>query len=90
MHLLASEEALTNHPSEHGSNMYFPRLWLANPDFLKAGSKSSFIQGDVKEEMLIYLESSSPTPLKWKIRKKKRLSNRYLVGANDEDKNSCT
>ena len=26
MHLLASEEALTNHPSEHGSNLYFPRL----------------------------------------------------------------
>ena len=24
--LLASEEALTNHPSEHGSNLYFPRL----------------------------------------------------------------
>ena len=22
MHLLASEEALTNHPSEHGSNLY--------------------------------------------------------------------
>ena len=24
--LLASEEALTNHPSEHGSNLYFPRI----------------------------------------------------------------
>ena len=71
MHFLASEEALTNHPSEHGSNLYFPRLWLANPDCLKAGSSWSFNQEDVKEEMLIYSESSSPTPLKWKIRKKK-------------------
>ena len=71
MHFLASEEALTNHPSEHGSNLYFPRLWLANPDFLKAGSRSSFIQGDAIEEMSIYSESSCPTPLKWKIRKKK-------------------
>ena len=26
MQLLASEEALTNHPSEHGSNLYIPRL----------------------------------------------------------------
>ena len=89
MHLLASEEALTNHPSEHGSNLYFPRLWLANPDCLKAGSSWFFNQEDVKEEMSIYSESSCPTPLKWKIRKK-RLSNCYLVGANDEDKNSCT
>ena len=71
MHFLASEEALTNHPSEHGSNLYFPRLWLANPDCLKAGSSWSFNQEDVKEEMLIYSESSCPTPLKWKIRKKK-------------------
>ena len=71
MHLLSSEEALTNHPSEHGSNLYFPRLWLANPDCLKAGSSWFFNQKDVKEEMLIYSESSCPTPLKWKIRKKK-------------------
>ena len=26
MQLLASEEALTNHPSEHGSNLKYPRL----------------------------------------------------------------
>ena len=44
MHPLASEEALTNHPSEHGSNLYFPRLWLANPDCLKAHSSWSLIQ----------------------------------------------
>ena len=44
MHSLASEEALTNHPSEHGSNLYFPRLSLANPDCLKTGSSSSLIQ----------------------------------------------
>ena len=72
MHLLASEEALTNHPSEHGSNLYLPRLWLANPDCLKAGSSWSLIQDhSVKEETSIYSESSCPTPLKWKIRKKK-------------------
>ena len=41
LQLLSSEEALTNHPSEHGSNLYFPTLWLANPDFLKADSMSS-------------------------------------------------
>ena len=71
MHLLASDVALTNHPSGHGSNLYFPRLWLANPDFLKAASScSSLSQEDVKEEMSIYSESSYPTPLKWKIRKK--------------------
>ena len=44
MHLLASEEALTNHPSEHGSNLYFPTLWSANPDFLKADSMSSLTE----------------------------------------------
>ena len=42
LQLLSSEEALTNHPSEHGSNLYFPTLRLANPDCLKADS-SSFI-----------------------------------------------
>ena len=41
MHLLASEEAWTNHPSEHGSNLFPPRLWLANPDCLKADSSWS-------------------------------------------------
>ena len=41
MQLLASEEALTNQPSEHGSNLYFPRFWLANPDCLKADSSLS-------------------------------------------------
>ena len=75
MQLLASEEALTNHPSEHGSNLYFPRLWLANPDCLKAGS--SWSPRDCSG-MSRYSESSWPKPLKWKIRKKKRLSNRYL------------
>ena len=44
LQLLSSEEALTNHPSEHGSNLYSPRLWLANPDFLKADSRSSGTQ----------------------------------------------
>ena len=62
MHSLASEEALTNHPSEHGSNLSFPRLWLANPDCLKADSRCSFTQ---EREMSIYLESSCPKPLKW-------------------------
>ena len=72
MHSLASEEALTNHPSEHGSNLYFPRRWLANPDCLKAGSSWSLIEDHfVKEETSIYSESSCPTPLKWEIRKKK-------------------
>ena len=41
LQLLSSEEALTNHPSEHGSNLYSPTLWLANPDLLKADSRSS-------------------------------------------------
>ena len=41
LQLLSSEEALTNHPSEHGSNLYlyFP-TWLANPDRLKADISS--------------------------------------------------
>ena len=68
MQLLASEEALTNHPSEHGSNLYFPRLWLANPDCSKAGTSWSLIK--ICSEMSIYSESSCPKPLKWKIRKK--------------------
>ena len=38
MHSLASEEALTNHPSVHGSNLYPPTLSLANPDCLKNSS----------------------------------------------------
>ena len=62
MHSLASEEALTNHPSEHGSNLYFPRLWLANPDCLKADSRSRLTK---EPEMSIYSESSCPKPLKW-------------------------
>ena len=74
MQLLASVEALTNHPSEHGSNLYSPRLWLANPDCLKAGSSWNLPS---ILEMSIYSESSCPKPLKWKIRKK-RLSNGYL------------
>ena len=44
LQLLSSEEALTNHPSEHGSNFNLPRLWLANPDFLKADSRSGGTQ----------------------------------------------
>ena len=70
MQLLSSEEALTNHPSEHGSNLYFPTLWLANPDRLKADS-SSFITSEGLLEMSIYLESSCSKPLKCKIREKK-------------------
>ena len=62
MQLLASEEALTNHPCEHGSNLYFPRLWLANPDCLKADSRSRLTK---ESEMSIYSESSCPKPLKW-------------------------
>ena len=62
MQLLASEDALTNHPSEHGSNLYFPRLWLANPDCLKADSRSRLTK---ESEMSIYSESSCPKPLKW-------------------------
>ena len=69
MQLLASEEALTNHPSEHGSNSYSPRLWLANPDCLKDLSSRS-LKKDCWETS-IYSESSWPKPLKWKIRKKK-------------------
>ena len=76
--LLSSEEALTNHPSEHGSNLYSPRLWLANPDFLKADRRSG---GTQESEKSIYLESSCSKPLKWKIREK-RQSKCYL-GAND-------
>ena len=83
LQLLSSEEALTNHPSEHGSNLYSPTLWLANPDCLKADS-SSFITKGYVLEMSIYLESSCSKPLKWKIREK-RQSKCYL-GANDKVK----
>ena len=83
MHSLASEEALTNHPSEHGSNLYFPTLWLANPDCLKADS-SSFITKTFAWEMSIYLESSCSKPLKWKIREKRQ--NKCYLGANDKVK----
>ena len=78
LQLLSSEEALTNHPSEHGSNLYSPTLWLANPDFLKADSRPSLTKDS---ERSIYLESSCSKPLKWKIREK-RQSKCYL-GAND-------
>ena len=80
MHSLASEEALTNHPSEHGSNLYFPRLWLANPDFLKADSRSP----EGLRERSIYFESSCSKPLKWKIREKRQ--NKCYLGANDKVK----
>ena len=62
MQLLASEEALTNHPSVHGSNLNCPILWLANPDCLKADSSSRITK---ESEMSIYSESSCPKPLKW-------------------------
>ena len=84
MQLLASEEALTNHPSEHGSNLNSPTLWLANPACIKAGSSWYLTE---EPEMSIYSESPCPKPLQWKIRRKK--SNRYL-GTNDKEKNSCT
>ena len=86
MHSLASEEALTNHPSVHGSNLYFPTLSLANPDCLKAGS--SWGLTPYNREMSMYSESPCPKPLKWKIRRIKKI-NRYL-GTNDKEKNSCT
>ena len=70
MHSLVSEEALTNHPSEHGSNLYSPTLWLANPDCLKADSSEYLTE---EPEMSIYLESSCSKPLKWKIRKKRQV-----------------
>ena len=78
LQLLSSEEALTNHPSEHGSNLYFPRLWFANPDFLKADSRSSL----AKAEMSIYSESSCSKPLKWKIREKRQT--KCYLGDNDK------
>ena len=80
LQLLSSEETLTNHPSEHGSNLPNPRLRLANPDFLKADSSS---QENVRE-MSIYLESSCSKPLKWKIREKRQ--NKCYLGANDKVK----
>ena len=84
LQLLSSEEALTNHPSEHGSNLYSP-TWLANPDRLKADSSSFLTIGDAQVwEMSIYLESSCSGLLKWKIREK-RQSKCYL-GAIDKVK----
>ena len=79
LQLLSSEEALTNHPSEHGSNLYlyFP-TWLANPDRLKADSSSFLTKGGWRE-MSIYLESSCSKPLKWKIREKRQ--NKCYLGA---------
>ena len=61
LQLLSSEEALTNHPSEHGSNLYCPTLWMANPDFLKADSRPGI---HAKSEMSIYSESSCSGLLK--------------------------
>ena len=84
MHLSASEEALTNDPSEHGRNLKSPTFWLANPACIKAGS-SWRLTGE--SEMSIYSESPCPKPLQWKITRKK--SNRY-PGTNDKEKNSCT
>ena len=84
LQLLSSEEALTNHPSEHGSNLYSPTLWLANPDFLKADSRSRLAP---ESEMSIYLESSCSKPLKWKIREKRE--SKCCLGANDKVKNGC-
>ena len=81
LQLLSSEEALTNHPSEHGSNLYSPTLWLANPDFLKADSMSS-LTGDLG--MQIYSESSFSKPLKWK--KKEKRQRKCYLGANDKVK----
>ena len=57
LQLSSSEEALTNHPSEHGSNLYSPTR-LANPDRLKADISSLLTLGRAKEiaEMSIYLK----------------------------------
>ena len=81
MQLLSSEEALTKYPSEHGSNLYSPTLWLANPDFLKADSSSSLTK---EPWMSIYSESSCSKPLKWKVREKRQ--NKWYPGANDKVK----
>ena len=62
MHLLASEEALTNHPSVHGSNLYSPTLSLANPDCLKACR--SWRLARYNREMSVYSGSPCPKPLK--------------------------
>ena len=80
--LLSSEEALTNHPSEHGSNLYSP-TWLANQDRLKADS-SSFLTSNYVREMSIDLESSCSGLLKWKIREKRQ--NKCYLGVNDKVK----
>ena len=85
LQLLSLEEALTYHPSEHGSNLYSPTLWLANPDRIKADI-SSFLTlvGAKVREMSIYLESSCSKPLKRKIREKRQ--NKCYLGANDKVK----
>ena len=84
LQLLSLEEALTNHPSEHGSNLYSP-TWLANPDRLKADISPFLTLGGAKvREMSIYLESSCSKPLKWKIREKRQ--NKCYLGANDKVK----
>ena len=85
LQLLSSEEALTNHPSEHGSNLYSPTLWMANPDFLKADSRPGI---NAWSEMSIYSESSCSGLLKWKIREKRQ--NKCYLGLMIKRKNSCT
>ena len=70
MHSLASEEALTNHPSVHGSNLYPRTLSLANPDCLKPCSSCCLTP--YNREMSIYSGSPCPKPLKWKIRRIKK------------------
>lgn len=62
MHLMAVAEALTNVPSEHGSNLKYPTLWLANPACLKVVS-SYIISQESCWEISMYSESSCPTPL---------------------------
>ena len=84
LQILSLEEALTNHPSEHGSNLYSP-TWLANPDRLKADSRSFLTSiGAEVREMSIYLESSCSKPLKWKIREKRQ--SKWFLGANNKVK----
>ena len=73
VHSVALEEALMNDPSEHGSNVSFPKVWLANPDCLKADSNCSLATQE-RAEMLMYWKSWYPLPLKWKKDKKNSLS----------------
>lgn len=72
MHLVAVAEALTNVPSEHGSNLKYPTLWLANPACLKVVS-SYIISQESCWEISMYSESSCPTPLNNNNNNKKRI-----------------